>query len=190
MKGCRPLTDPEIATVKNAFVRNRDKALFILGLKTGLRISELLSLRVGDVYQHGRLGDVVYVERKHMKKKVEGRAIPLHQDAKVALSVWIEELEKAGKADPGSPLFKSRKGQCAITRVQAFRVLTEVYEANGLMGKLGTHSMRKTFADRIYERLGRDLIKVQRALGHKSINSTVSYLSFREEEITEAILSI
>jgi len=190
MKGCRPLTDSEIATVKDGFLRNRDKALFILGLKTGLRISELLSLKVGDVYLHGRIGDVVYVERKHMKKKLEGRAIPLHQDAKGALSVWIKELEKAGKADPSSPLFKSRKGQSAITRVQAFRVLTDVYEANGLMGKLGTHSMRKTFADRMYDRLGHDLIKVQRALGHKCINSTVSYLSFREEEITEAILSI
>jgi integrase len=97
-----------------------------------------------------------------MKKKLEGRAIPLHQDAKVALSVWIKELEKAGKADPSSPLFKSRKGQRAITRVQAFRVLTEVYEANRLMGKLGTHSMRKTFADRIYERLGRVVNMVSR----------------------------
>ena len=46
-----------------------------------------------------------------MKKKVDGRAIPLHQDAKVALTVWIKELEKAGKADPSGPLFKSRKGQ-------------------------------------------------------------------------------
>ena len=52
MKGCRPLTDPEILAVKDGFVRTRDKALFILGLKTGLRISELLSLKVGDVYQH------------------------------------------------------------------------------------------------------------------------------------------
>jgi integrase len=41
MKGCRPLTASEIATVEEAFVRTRDKALFILGLKTGLRISEL-----------------------------------------------------------------------------------------------------------------------------------------------------
>ena len=105
-------------------------------------------------------------------------------------TILLFHSQKAGEADPSSPIFKSRKGQRAITRVQAFRVLTEVYEANGLMGKLGTHSMRKTFADRIYERLGRDLIKVQRALGHRCINSTVSYLSFREEEITEAILSI
>lgn len=190
MKGCRPLTDPEIVAIKEAFVRTRDKALFILGLKTGLRISELLSLKVGDVYLHGRVGDVVYVERKHMKKKLEGRAVPLHQDAKIALSVWIKELEEAKKADPNNPLFRSRKGQGAITRIQAFRILKDAYAANGLMGKLGTHSMRKTFADRIYNRLSRDLIKTQRALGHKSIDSTISYLSFREEEITEAILSI
>ena len=68
-----------IPAVKDAFTRTRDKALFILGLKTGLRVSELLSLKVGDVYQYGRLADMVYVERKHMKKKLEGRAIPLQQ---------------------------------------------------------------------------------------------------------------
>jgi integrase len=47
-------------------------------LKTGLRISELLSLKVGDFYLQGWGGDVVYVERKYMKKKVEERAIHLH----------------------------------------------------------------------------------------------------------------
>ena len=50
--------------------------------------------------------------------------------------------------------------------------------------------MRKTFADRVYERLGGDLVKLQRALGHRSVVSTASYVSFREEEIDEAILSI
>ncbi len=56
--------------------------------------------------------------------------------------------------------------------------------------QLGTHSLRKTFANRIYERLDRDLKKVQRALGPKAITSTVSCLSLREDEIIEAILSI
>ncbi len=57
-------------------------------------------------------------------------------------------------------------------------------------GNLGTHVMRKTFADRIYARLGRDLVKTQRALGHRCIESTAAYISFREEEIDEAILSL
>jgi integrase len=61
-------------TVKESFVWRRDKALFILGLKIGLRISELLSLKVGDAYQYDRVVDSVYVERKYMKREVEGRA--------------------------------------------------------------------------------------------------------------------
>jgi integrase len=49
--------------------------------------------------------------------------------------------------------------------------------------------MRKTFANRMYDKLGHDLVKTQRALGHKNINSTVAYLSFREEDIAAAILA-
>ncbi len=48
--------------------------------------------------------------------------------------------------------------------------------------------MRKTFARRVHEKLGKDLVKTQKAMGHRSINSTVSYLSFNEEEIDDAIL--
>lgn len=74
--------------------------------------------------------------------------------------------------------------------MHAWRILKEAYESNEMTGKLGTHSMRKTFADRIYDKLDRDLVKTQKALGHRNINSTVQYLSFREEEIDEAMLSI
>jgi hypothetical protein len=49
--------------------------------------------------------------------------------------------------------------------------------------------MRKTFANRVYDRLRHDLVKTQRALGHKNINSTVSYLSFRDEDVDAAILA-
>ncbi len=52
------------------------------------------------------------------------------------------------------------------------------------------HAMRKTFANKVHVLLGRDLVKTQRALGHKNVSSTVSYLSFLEEEIDEAILAL
>ena len=77
-----------------------------------------------------------------------------------------------------------------ITRIHAYRLFKDACAANGLQGVLATHSLRKTFAHRIYERLGKDLIKTQRALGHRSITSTVQYLSFREEEIDRAIRQI
>jgi integrase len=67
--------------------------------------------------------------------------------------------------------------------------LHDAVTANELTGKLGTHVMRKTFANRVYQQLNHDLVKTQRALGHKHINSTVGYLSFAEEEIDAAILA-
>jgi site-specific recombinase XerD len=96
-------------------------------------------------------------------------------------------LIEAGLTD--GPLFPSRKGGRAISRVHAWEILQEAYDANNLTGQLGTHAMRKTFANRVYEKLGRDLVKTQRALGHKNINSTVSYLSFAEADVDEAILT-
>ena len=57
MKGTRPLDNDEIGRVSAAFTGTfevRNRSLFMLGVSTGGRISELLSLRIGDVYQNGR----------------------------------------------------------------------------------------------------------------------------------------
>jgi site-specific recombinase XerC len=88
----------------------RDQALFILGIKTGFRISELLSLRVGDVWQHERFVDYVAVQRRHMKQKWESRSVIVHPDAKAALAVWLMELQRTGAVSPETVLFPSRKG--------------------------------------------------------------------------------
>jgi integrase len=188
MKGCRPLTDTEAAQVSASFggkYAARDKALFTLGLKSGFRVSELLSLRVEDVCQHGQLVDRVTVRRANMKRKTEGRTVVLHPEAKAAIAAWLLEAN----LQPTDFLFQSRQGG-AMTRQQAWAILQEAYKTNGLTGQLGTHSMRKTFANRVYTALKGDLVKTQRAMGHKNINSTVSYLSFKEEDIDAAVLAI
>ena len=193
MKGCRPLTEDEVRDVAASFGGRfvlRDRALFMLGVKSGFRVSELLSLCIGDVVKNGRLVERVTVGRQHMKKKIEGRTVILNAEARDALALWIAVLQEQG-ATRSSPVFRSRKGaDRPISRKHAWRILTEAYAANELTGTLGTHAMRKTFANRVHVLLGRDLVKTQRALGHKNINSTVSYLSFLEEEIDAAILAL
>jgi integrase len=199
MKGWRPLTAEEVKRVSQSFgatYGKRNKALFVLGVRSGFRIFELLSLRVSDVLQHGNVVEHVTVQRRHMKKKTEGCTVPLHPEARAALSVWLDQLARTlkGTMSPETPVFCSRVRNAddtrwPLTREQAWRLLEEAFAANELTGQLGTHSMRKTFADRMYEKLNRDLVKVQRALGHRNINSTVSYLSFREEDIAAAILA-
>ena len=194
MKGCRPLTDMEVALVATSFggaYAARDRALFLLGVTTGFRISELLSLTVGDIYQHGHIVERVTVRRAHMKRKVEGRTVVLHPKAQGALQAWLTALAAAGARLPSRYVFASRKGvNRPICRETANQILHDAYATNGLSGQLGTHSMRKTFANNVYGKLGHDLVKTQRAMGHKNINSTVSYLSFCEAEIDQAILAL
>jgi site-specific recombinase XerD len=194
MKGCRPLTDAEIALVSRSFGGTyalRDRAWFILGLKTGFRVAELLSLRVGEVWQYGRVVDQLTVRRAHMKQQREGRTVPVHPDAQAALATWVLRLREQPGVTAHTYVFRSRKGDNrAISPTQAWRILREACATNELTGKLGTHCLRKTFANKVYHQLGFDLIRTKRALGHQQISNTERYLSFAEAEIHAAILAI
>lgn len=179
MKGSRPLTDEEYLQVLNTLPSLRDQTLFCLGCRSGFRVSELISLTVRDVYQFSRILDRVSVARKNMKKKLAGRTVILHPQAKDYLLAYINESQ----LQPEEKLFN-------FTRVHAWRILKKTFDKLQLTGKLGTHVLRKTFANKVYAALDGDLVKTQKALGHVSINSTVSYLSFNETEIDEAILKL
>lgn len=193
MKGSRPLTDSEIKRVAASFKGahgTRDRALFLLGVRSGFRVSEILSLRFADLMHGGRIAERVTVCRRSMKGKTQGRSVVLHPEARTALEALAAEIRAEGPISLLAFVFRSRKGDNSpIGRVQAWRILNGSFERLGLAGKLGTHSMRKSFANRVYERLGFDLIRTQAALGHRNIGSTVAYLSFREADIDAAILS-
>lgn len=192
MKGCRPLTDQEADAIMESFggqYADRDRAIFALGRYTGERISAILALRVGDVVQAGRLTDRVIYRRANRKGKTESRTVVLHPKAKKALAGWINQLAKGTVLTADDYVFPSRKGRGRhpISRVQFHRILKEAIAPNELTGKIGTHSWRKTFADRMYEALGHDIFRLQKAMGHKNLNSTGQYLSFKEADIEKAI---
>jgi integrase len=193
MKGCRSFTDEEAADMQKSFGGHyaaRDRAIFITGRFTGERISAILHLKIGDVVQSGRVADVITYRRSSRKGKVEGRTVKLHAEVKAALTTWINLLSKDNVLTADDYVFPSRKGRGPLGRVQYYRVMKEAAESNELTGKIGTHSMRKTFADRVYEALGHDIFRTQRALGHRNINSTIQYLSFKEADIDAAILAM
>jgi integrase len=188
MRGARPLSDDEIVLV-SAELHPRDQTLLIFGVRAGFRISEILSLSVGDVYKNGKVLDRVYLKKSNTKGKDSGRSIPIHQVAKVALLKWIEQL---GFPPGHYPLFVSRKARPDgtrrnISRVQAWRVLEDAYRMAGLEGQLGTHAMRKTFAKKVYARSGKDLLVTQKALGHGHLSSTVKYLGADDDDVDRAI---
>jgi integrase len=113
MRGCRPFSEEEVNLIAKSFSGRyvaRNKALFILGVGSGFRISEMLSLTVGNGFQHSKVVEHVTVARKHRKKKPEGRGVPLHPEARAAISVWRDvltrqlKLPQAKDLDPACPV--------------------------------------------------------------------------------------
>ena len=192
MKGTRPLNNNEILLVSACFdgtfeIRNR--GLFMLGVSTGGRISELLSLKIGDVYQNSRAVTDLLFDKSIVKGGEVSRAVPVNRDGRRA----IEELirwhgERYQSADKSRPLFPSRNGQGEkrMSRRTAHDVLKSAFEAAGLNGHLATHSLRKSFAQRLYDKTG-DIFAVQEMLGHKSVATTQKYLGVNYANIKEAV---
>jgi site-specific recombinase XerD len=202
MKGCIPLSDEEVKEIANSFSGAyvyRERAWFILGCKTGFRVSEILSLKLQDVCQSGKITNQVTVQKRHMKKKTESRTVALHPLAKEALKKWINQLKSFTEGEKDVYLFRSQKGNKPISRTHAWRVLKRAIKANEISGKTGTHSMRKTFAQNVHKHFLGELAKGKpvdplrmtgKALGHRNINNTDKYLSFLESDIENAILAI
>lgn len=191
MAGCRNLSDEEITIVINNLKNDRDKALFVLGYTTGFRISELLSITIKDVYDYhnNKISDYVKVYRRNMKGQTTSREMPLHSKAKEHIKKLIEPY--TDKMYRHYPLFMTRSNNVkhvkAISRVTAHSVLKQAFKDATLTGTLATHSMRKSFAMKIYKASGNDLMLLQNALGHSSIITTVKYLNNDDEIIKQLI---
>ena len=192
MKGTRPLDNNEILLVSACFdgtfeIRNR--GLFMLGVSTGGRISELLSLQIGDVYQNGKPVTDLLFDKSIVKGGEVSRAVPVNSDGRRAIEELIAwHRERYQNTDKSRPLFPSRNGQGAkrMSRRTAHDVLKSAFEAAGLNGHLATHSLRKSFAQRLYDRTG-DIFAVQEMLGHKSVATTQEYLGVNYTSIKEAV---
>jgi len=189
MKGCRPLSDPEIEALLAYLAQGRasvrDRTLILLGIRTGFRISELLSLRISNAVQSGKIVGRISVARRHMKGKKSSRELVLHPQAQAALAELVATLPQL----PESFLFRSREGENQpLNRRSAWVVLRNAAVACGLEGKVATHSLRKTFARRCYEKSGRDIRKVQEAMGHANLNSTAAYIAVNQDEVDDLIL--
>ena len=184
MKGVRPLDNTEIEKVANAFrgvFEVRNKGLFMLGVSVGGRISELLALKVSDVYQNGKPVTSLNFDKAIVKGGEVSRAVPVNVDGRAAIDMLVRwHREVYHSTEGGEPLFPSRKqpgGQHLqpMTRKDAHSVLKVAFEAAGLNGKLATHTLRKSFAQRVYKQTG-DIYMVQELLGHQNVQTTQRYL--------------
>lgn len=161
--------------------------LFVLGINSGLRISDLLALRVEDVLQKDVRRRQV-ARRLVLSEKKTGKSadFPLNSSARSALSSYLKEH----KADSG-PLFPSRngKGQKAFSRVMAYRVLSKAAQLAGIEGRIGTHTLRKTFGYHAHK-AGVPITRLMDIFRHSSADITLAYIGITREEIDDIFLGL
>ena len=194
MNGCSPITKDEYVLTLEALQgpnQERDRCFFILGMATGFRCSEILSVRRGDVLgTDGRIKDELQVAKCHMKGERDPRKVDLHDTAKDALRVWLRKMENNGIESKDAFLFygEGRTSLKPMTRQHAWYILKKAWESCGMGGRksLATHSMRKSYLNKIYKRTGNDLIATKEAAGHASVATTEKYLGVNRAKIKKA----
>jgi len=176
----------------------RDRALITLQWFSGFRIHEVLSLTLGDVFRHGRVIEQIGVAPRHLKgKRGRTRWVPVLPEMRRALESLLAWFALRYEFDPQLPLFLSREngeegGARALSTESARRILHRAFRAAGIEndGRLGTHSLRKTFARKVYEASGHNLIVVKSALHHRDVSVTQAYLEPDEQEVLRAISKV
>lgn len=136
------------------------EVLFMVGVSTGLRISDILPLRYGDFLPGKR------VLRVKEQKTEKVRNVKVSKELRYYL---LRNLDYYG-FELDNYLVPGRQGK-PLSRQQAYRTLRRAGEENGLEC-LGTHSMRKTYAVELYKSTG-DVRKVQKELNHKYESTTI-----------------
>ncbi|WP_321283847.1 tyrosine-type recombinase/integrase [uncultured Vibrio sp.] len=173
----------DIALLLREIISTRDRALILLLLRTGMRIGELLQVK---------MTDIILPEKKILlflgEKNFQGRVVYFNVDAFHALQQWI-----AVRDVTQDYLFYS-KGREQISYVACWMVMKKALERAGLDHKgYSLHSLRHTFATDMLN-AGMRLEVLQQLLGHKSIDITMRYARMsdktRENEYFKAMATI
>ena len=185
MKVVEPIRDiDDIERIKDYLRRKneRDYILFMFGIYTGLRVSDIIPIKVKHI-----LGSRIEIREKKTGKI---RSFPINQQLRNALNQYIED-KQLKEYDYLFPSRKKKNGNgvkiCHISRIQVYKILKEAGEHIGLKN-IGTHSMRKTFGYHFYKQ-NSNITILQQIFNHSTPEITLGYIGYTQEELDQSILT-
>ena len=197
MKSVEPIRDNK--TIKNmrAILKSqstRNELLFILGINVGLRISDILKLKVKDLTKLNTKAPKDYVIITEIKTR-KTKKFYIGDIVKKVIENYMKENNNPGF---DTYIFLSRKGiNMPITRQQAYRIINNAAESLGIVerndqgnlihGEIGTHTLRKTFGYHSFQN-GTSLELLMDLFNHSSKTQTLRYIGITEEQKKDVYL--
>ncbi|WP_137402219.1 site-specific tyrosine recombinase XerD [Echinicola rosea] len=159
---------------------HRNRAMLEVLYSSGLRVSELVELKLGMVY-----ADIGFL--RVIGKGNKERLVPVGKDALHYLNIYLEQVRNHQKIAPGHEeyVFLNRRGK-KLTRVMVFIFIKKLVEEVGIKKKVSPHTFRHSFATHLIEG-GADLRAVQEMLGHESITTTEIYTHLDREYLRQVL---
>ena len=152
----------------------RDKALILMLLRTGMRVGELLRIRIQDINLRNRKVIISESEKNRI-----GRVVYFSDDAKRALKAWY------GQRDPNKEILFYGRGNNPLSYVAVRRMFCGNLEKSGLTGKSYTlHCLRHTYASELLS-AGMSLESLQQLMGHISVETTRRYARLTDKSLSD-----
>ena len=158
----------------------RNRAILETLYACGLRVSELLSLKLSDLYFNE---GYILVTGKGNKQ----RFVPIAASTQKYITIYKDEIRVHQKPQPGHTdiLFLNRRGK-SLTRAMIFTIVRNQTREAGIKKKISPHTFRHSFATHLLEN-GADLRAIQQMLGHESITTTEIYMHVDRSHLAEMV---
>jgi site-specific recombinase XerD len=166
--------------------RYRDLLLFVIGINTALRVSDLLQLRIGDfVDEQGEVRERFWLREEKRNKRHE---VVINNSIQEALEEYRAAYPHVEDNSNHFLFFNTRTHDYTqpIDRRQVWRLISDICRDVGLRGNYGTHTLRKTWG--YHARMnGVDLALIMHKLNHSDLAYTKRYLGITDEELEEVV---
>ena len=158
----------------------RNKAIFELMYSCGLRVSELINLKISNLFFKESLIKVI-------GKGNKSRFVPVSKIAKKLVLFYIENIRCNVKIKKGydDSLFLNNRGM-KLSRVMVFLILKKITSELGIKKNISPHTFRHSFATHMIQN-GADIISIQKMMGHENITTTEKYLNVDKKHLFETL---
>lgn len=168
----------------------RNYLLFIIGINTGLRISDYCQMKVGQWREICERGYIILIPSKTDKRKLNDEGILVGKYKKVRIDI-SDSLKKCiadyiADRDDSEYMFPSRKGGTPIKRQTAWLILNDAAEEAGITENIGCHSMRKTFGYWHYQQ-NHDIRLLMEIFQHSNEEVTLRYIGINAEKMKNSM---